>query len=81
MYIGNHGNIIAQVMRRQTMYTFREVFVSALTNGLYPKWFNKVYTSCVNIIIMFTNNRSREILKSLYSVKISLSSTYPDEEP
>ena len=78
MDVDDHSNIIGQVARCKTMYTFKhqntQKIVSVFTNGLKFQWFNEIYTSSVNIIIVITYNSSTKILDSLHTIEITFSS-------
>ena len=71
MDVDDHSDIIRQVVRCKTMYTFKhqntQKIVSAFTNGLKFQWLNEIYASSVNIIIVITYTSSTKILDSLHT--------------
>ena len=84
MDIDKHSNIIEQVLRCKTTYTFKhqntQQIVFAFTNGLTFQRLSEIYTSSVNTIIIITYNSSTKILDSLHTTQITLSSASPDGE-
>ena len=73
MDVDDHNNIIGQVVRCKTMYTFKyqntQKIVSTFKNGLKFQWLNEIYTSGIDIIIVITYN---------YSTKNGFSAHDPD---
>ena len=84
MDVDDQSNIIGQVVRCKTTYTFKhqntQQIVSAFNNGLTFQRLSEIYASSVNTIIIITYNSSTKILDSLHTTQITLNSASSDGE-